>query len=131
MAHTFSTFLMFDGVAEEAMRFYVSVFEGAETGTIERYGPGEGPGEGKLKLGAFTLGGQRFTCFNSPVKHAFGFTPAISVFVECESEAELDRTFAALSQNGQTLMPLGRYDFSTKFGWCNDRFGVSWQLNLR
>jgi len=54
----------------------------------------------------------------------------MSLFLECESEAELDRLFAALAEGGQQLMPLGKYGFSRKFGWCNDRFGVSWQLNL-
>jgi predicted 3-demethylubiquinone-9 3-methyltransferase (glyoxalase superfamily) len=54
----------------------------------------------------------------------------MSLFLECDSEAELDRLFAAFSEGGQTLMPLGDYGFSKKFGWCNDRFGVSWQLNF-
>jgi predicted 3-demethylubiquinone-9 3-methyltransferase (glyoxalase superfamily) len=52
----------------------------------------------------------------------------MSLFVECESEAELDRLYAALHE--KALMPLGNYGFSKKFGWVNDRFGVSWQLNL-
>jgi predicted 3-demethylubiquinone-9 3-methyltransferase (glyoxalase superfamily) len=51
--------------------------------------------------------------------------------VECESEAELDEAFNKLSAGGTVLMPLNNYGFSTKFGWLNDRFGVSWQLNLR
>lgn len=56
--------------------------------------------------------------------------PSSSIFVECESQEELDRTFNVLSQDGQVLMPLGDYGFSRCFGWVNDRFGVSWQLNL-
>jgi predicted 3-demethylubiquinone-9 3-methyltransferase (glyoxalase superfamily) len=54
----------------------------------------------------------------------------MSIFVECDNEAELDRVFAALGEGGKILMPPGNYGFSTKFGWCNDRFGVSWQINL-
>jgi len=80
---------------------------------------------------SFTLNGQPFMAIDSPVKHAFGFTPAISVFVDCESEAEIDRLFAALSQGGQVLMPIDAYPFAKRFGWTNDRFGVSWQLRLQ
>jgi predicted 3-demethylubiquinone-9 3-methyltransferase (glyoxalase superfamily) len=69
-------------------------------------------------------------CIDSPAQHAFSFTPSFSLFVECASEEELDRMFAALLEGGQALMPLGNYGFSRKFGWLNDRFGVSWQLNL-
>ncbi|MBT5874623.1 MAG: VOC family protein, partial [Candidatus Latescibacteria bacterium] len=58
------------------------------------------------------------------------FTPAISFFVECESESELDGAFKSLSDAGSVLMPPDNYGFSTKFTWVNDRFGVSWQLNL-
>lgn len=64
------------------------------------------------------------------VKHAFSFTPALSPFVECESEAEIDRIYAALLEGGNALMPINNYGFSRKFGWVNDRFGVSWQLNF-
>ncbi len=64
------------------------------------------------------------------MKHGFGFTPAMSLFVECESEAELDAAFGRLSEGGNVLMPVGNYGFSSRFGWLTDRFGVSWQLNL-
>jgi predicted 3-demethylubiquinone-9 3-methyltransferase (glyoxalase superfamily) len=64
------------------------------------------------------------------VKHAFTFTPSISVFVECESEAELEAVFSRLAAGGSVLMPLDNYGFSTRFGWVKDRFGVSWQMNL-
>lgn len=69
-------------------------------------------------------------CIDSPMKHGFTFTPAISLFVQCADEAELNRLYAALADGGAELMPLGNYGFSPKFGWVNDRFGVSWQLNL-
>ena len=67
---------------------------------------------------------------DSPAKHAFTFTPSISLFVECADEAELDEAFRNLSAGGAVLMPPGNYGFSTKFAWVQDRFGVSWQLNL-
>ncbi|MEW2414742.1 VOC family protein [Streptomyces sp. NPDC046866] len=126
-----TTFLMFEGGrAEEAMTFYMSLFDDAEVLGITRYGP-EGPGEeGTVLHATFTLAGQQFMCIDSAVKHEFGFTPAVSLFVQCESAAELDRLYEALVEKGQALMPLGSYGFSAGFGWVNDRFGVSWQLNL-
>jgi predicted 3-demethylubiquinone-9 3-methyltransferase (glyoxalase superfamily) len=69
-------------------------------------------------------------CSDSFVKHAFDFTPSSSIFVECDDEAMFERAFVALSKDGQVLMPPGNYGFSKWFGWCNDRFGVSWQLNI-
>ena len=131
MAHAVTPFLMFDGAAEEAMRFYVSLFPDSEIKRVERYGPG-GPGaEGSVKRADFTVAGRDVICIDSPVKHAFTFTPAVSLFVECESEAEFDAAFARLSAGGGVLMPPGDYGFSARFAWVNDRFGVSWQLNLR
>jgi predicted 3-demethylubiquinone-9 3-methyltransferase (glyoxalase superfamily) len=125
-----TTFLMFEGNAEEAMTFYLSLFDDAEVISISRYGA-DGPGtEGSVQQATFTLAGQPFMCIDSPVKHGFTFTPAMSLFVQCADEAELDRRYAALAEQGTELMPLGDYGFSARFGWVNDRFGVSWQLNL-
>ncbi|MER7763966.1 VOC family protein [Streptomyces sp. NPDC097619] len=124
------TFLMFEGRAEEAMTFYLSLFEDSEIVEITRYGA-DGPGpEGTVQLAVFALAGQRYMCIDSPQEHAFGFTPAVSLFVRCADEPELERLYAALSEGGAELMPLGDYGFSRRFGWVNDRFGVSWQLNL-
>ena len=120
MSVQISTFLMFFGQAEAAMNFYVSLFPNARV--INR-------AEGSVKPASFTLNGQNFMCFDSPVKHDFTFTPAISIFVTCNSEAEVDRLFAALSEGGQIFMPLDAYPFSKRFGWTADRFGVSWQIN--
>ena len=129
MLRSVSTFLMFEGVAEKAMNLYVSVFKG-EIKHVERYGPGEPGAEGSVKLASFTLAGHDLRCIDSPAKHGFTFTPSVSLFVECENEAELDAAFATLSESGGVLMPPGNYGFSKKFAWINDRFGVSWQLNL-
>src|SRR5262245_59397750 len=129
MPRAVTPFLMFDGVAEEAMKFYVSLFRGSEVTQIERYGPGDRGAEGSIKRAAFVVAGQRFMCIDSPVKHDFGFTPSMSIFVDCESDRELNDAFVRLSSTGTVLMPLDNYGFSAKFGWVNDRFGVSWQLN--
>ena len=125
-----TTFLMFEGDAEEAMTFYLSLFDDAEVISVSRYGAA-GPGkEGSVQQATFTLAGQPFMCIDSPAEHGFTFTPAMSLFVQCADEGELDRLHAALAEGGTELMPLGDYGFSAKFGWVNDRFGVSWQLNL-
>jgi predicted 3-demethylubiquinone-9 3-methyltransferase (glyoxalase superfamily) len=125
-----STFLMFEGRAEEAMRLYAEVFDGAQVEQLERYGEGEAGAEGTVKQATLRLGEQRLRFFDSSVEHAFGFTPAISLFVECERETELDELFARLSDGGAVLMPLDAYPFSRRFTWLTDRFGVSWQLSL-
>jgi len=130
MTKSVSTFLMFTGHCEEALNFYTSLISNSKIDNIERWGAG-GPGkEGSVMRAGFTLNGVKLMATDSPPVHAFNFTPSISLFVECDGEAELDRVFAALSEGGKVLMPLGNYGFSQKFGWCDDRFGVSWQLNL-
>ena len=127
---TIRPFLMFEGQAEAAMNFYVSLFPGAEVLGILRYGP-SGPGvEGPVLKATFRIGSQSVICIDSSVKHNFSFTPAFSFFVDCDSEDEIDRLYSALLEGGTALMPIGNYGFSQKFGWVNDRYGVSWQLNL-
>ena len=130
MAKEAAPFLMFEGAAEEAMRFYVDLFQNSRIDQITRYGANESGAEGSVKIANFTLAGQKFMCIDSPGKHDFTFTPSMSIFVECENEGELDAAFNALSEQGKTLMPPDNYGFSKKFCWINDRFGVSWQLNL-
>ncbi len=130
MPRDVTTHLMFEGSALEAMTLYVSLFGDSEIQSIERYQAGEMGAEGTVKLARFTLAGRGFLCVDSPIKHGFTFTPAMSLFIECESEAELDAVFETLSAGGAVLMPVGDYGFSARFGWLVDRFGVSWQLNL-
>lgn len=122
-------FLMFEGRAEEAMNLYVSTIPNSRIIDVKRYGA-QGPGpEGSVILARFSLAGQPVLCSDSFVHHAFTFTPSTSLFVTCASEDELDRIADALA-TGAYLMPKGNYGFSRKFAWFNDRFGVSWQLNL-
>jgi predicted 3-demethylubiquinone-9 3-methyltransferase (glyoxalase superfamily) len=121
---------MFTGEAEEAMRFYISLFDNSSIVNINHYGAGEPGKEGSVKRADFVIAGQAVICIDSPAKHAFTFTPSMSLFVECAHEEELDSVFARLSAGGQVLMPPNSYGFSRKFTWISDRFGVSWQLNL-
>jgi predicted 3-demethylubiquinone-9 3-methyltransferase (glyoxalase superfamily) len=125
-----TTFLMFEGRAEEAMTFYTSLFDDSEVIAITRYGAGEAGTEGTVQHATFSLAGQQFMCIDSAIPHQFGFTPSMSLYVQCGSEKEIDHLYASLAEQGEPLMPLGSYGFSAKFGWVNDRFGVSWQLNL-
>ncbi|QWU18486.1 VOC family protein [Paenibacillus sophorae] len=125
-----TTFLMFSGQAEEAMNFYVSLFERSEILHIQRYGPGEAGAEGSVVHAVFSLNSQQFMCIDSNTPHDFTFTPAISLYVNCETEEEIENLFGKLSERGQVFMPLDKYPFSDKFAWVGDKFGVTWQLNL-
>ncbi len=124
-----TTFLMFqDENAEEAMNFYISLFDHSKVISITRYGANESGKEGTVMHASFMLNGQEYMCIDSNVKHGFTFTPAMSLYVTCDTEEEIDKLFAALSEGGNILMPLGSYPFGEKFGWVNDKYGVSWQL---
>jgi predicted 3-demethylubiquinone-9 3-methyltransferase (glyoxalase superfamily) len=78
----------------------------------------------------FSLGGQIVMCIDSVMKHNFTFTLAISFFVTCETEQEIQSLSSKLLAGGAELMPLGDYGFSRQSAWVTDRFGISWQLNL-
>ncbi len=124
-------FLMFqDGKAEEAMNYYTSLIKGSEIKSIVRYGANEAGEEGTVMQATFTIKDQEFMCIDSNIKHQFSFTPSFSIFVTCDTEEEIDNLYQNLIDGGHALMPIGDYGFSKKFGWLNDRFGVSWQLNL-
>jgi predicted 3-demethylubiquinone-9 3-methyltransferase (glyoxalase superfamily) len=126
------TFLTFqNNDAEQAMNFYISLFDNSKIVEIKRWGK-DGPGkEGTIMHATFELNGLKFMCSDSPPVHNWDFTPAVSNYVECESEQEIERLFSKLSENGAVAMPLDNYGFSQKFGWVVDKFGVSWQLNLK
>ena len=124
-------FLMFqNNDAEEAMNYYTSLLEDSHVISIVRYGAGETGEEGTVMQAVFTLKGQEFMCIDSHVQHAFSFTPSFSIFITCDTNEEIDHLYQQLREGGEELMPLDNYGFSKKFGWVNDRFGVSWQLNL-
>ena len=128
MALQVRTHLMFDGTAEEAMHFYVSLFPDSLITETQTYDDGDN--KGKVKIGCFSLAGREFICIDTPVKHEFSFTPSMSIFVDFDNSSDLQGAFAALSNGGEVFMPPDDYGFSAKFAWVQDRFGVSWQLNL-
>ena len=109
-------FLWFDGRVEEAMDFYTSIFKNCKVGDVSRYGEG-GPGPaGSVMSASFRLDGQEFIALNGgPV---FTFTPAISFFVRCETQSEVDELWEKLSEGGE----------KSRCGWLKDKFGVSWQV---
>jgi len=129
MTASVTPFLMFVGQAEAATNFYVATVPNSAILSLERWAEGEPGPKGAWKRASVRIGGQKVICFDSPAKHDFTFTPSFSLFVECDSEAEIDRLYAAFIDGGQALMPLESYGFSRKFAWLNDRFGVSWQFN--
>jgi len=124
-------FLMFqDNRAQAALDLYFATLPDSRMIRVERYAEGEPGLVGSIKVAVFTICGREFMCSDSPIKHGFTFTPSSSTFVEFDSVAELERVFGILSNGGEVLMPLDNYGFSERFGWVNDRFGVSWQLNF-
>ncbi|RLJ86192.1 VOC family protein [Planococcus citreus] len=125
MAQTITTFLLFQGQAEEAMKLYTSIFNNSHIDSV-RYRE-----DGKVEQARFTLAGTEYMCIDSPIPHEFTFTPAVSLFVQVDDEVQFDKVYSVLSEGGKVLMEPGDYGFSPKFGWCNDRFGVSWQVTIK
>jgi predicted 3-demethylubiquinone-9 3-methyltransferase (glyoxalase superfamily) len=130
-----TTFLMFVGdqcgKAEEAINYYVSLFPSSGIKNVEKWKQNESGGEeGLVKQASFVIAGQEYMASENRMDHKFSFTPAISIYVNCDSEEELNHLFEKLSDDGQVMMPLDDYGFSKKFGWTADKYGVSWQLNL-
>lgn len=129
-----STFLMFSGrhhgQAKAAIDFYVALFPRSSVERLDLFGPNDATGsEGTVRTAVFYLNDTRFMAIDSAMDHAFNFTPSVSMFVECDTEDEITSLYHALSADGgQVLMALDDYGFSPRFGWVNDRFGVSWQL---
>lgn len=124
--------LWFDNQAEEAADFYVSLFENSRIKNKAYYDAESskvsGMTAGTLMTVEFELAGQMFININGgPV---FFFTPATSFLVSCKTSNEVEKLYSKLSENGNVLMPLDSYEFSEKYAWVNDRFGVSWQLLL-
>jgi predicted 3-demethylubiquinone-9 3-methyltransferase (glyoxalase superfamily) len=109
-------FLWFDDKAEEAARFYVSIFRNSKLGTISRYGDaGPGP-KGTVMVAQFELDGQAFLALNGGPQYTF--SPAVSFVVNCESQEEIDRYWDKLSEGGEQV----------QCGWLRDKYGLSWQV---
>ncbi|EOL47723.1 VOC family protein [Enterococcus caccae] len=124
----FSPCLWFDGKVEEAAEFYVNAFEQSKINKVDYYVDSEHQPKGSVLTISLTLAGQEVILLNGGPE--FNFTPAISFFVECETEAQIDELWETLSHNGEVLMEFGSYPFSKKYGWLKDQYGVSWQLVL-
>ena len=109
-------FLWFNDNAEDAMNFYVSIFKNSKVGSVTRYGDaGPGP-KGQAMSVTFELEGQQFMALNGgPL---FSFTPAISLYVSCETQHEVDELWEKLSAGGS----------KDRCGWLKDKFGLSWQI---
>ena len=111
-----TTFLWFNGQAEEAMHFYVSIFKNSKVLSVTRYGDaGPGP-KGSVMSATFQLEGQTFYALNGGPQYTF--TPAISLFVSCETQAEVDQLWEKLLQGGRP----------NRCGWLQDKYGLSWQI---
>ena len=109
-------FLWFDGNAEEAMNLYVSIFKNSKVVSVTRYGEaGPGP-KGTVMAATFELEGQQFYALNGGPQYKF--TPAISLFVSCETQKEVDQLWDKLSAGGH----------KDRCGWLQDKYGLSWQI---
>ncbi len=106
------------GKAEAAMKLYTSLFKDSGISAIHRYEPGQGELAGTVMQGMFTLAGQSFIAMDSGLDHNFTFTNALSLLVNCEDQAEIDRLWEAFSNDGQV----------EECGWLKDAYGVSWQI---
>jgi predicted 3-demethylubiquinone-9 3-methyltransferase (glyoxalase superfamily) len=116
MQKKITTFLTFDGRAEEAVDFYTSIFANSNVTSTSRYGAaGPGP-EGSLMTATFELAGQEFMALNGGP--SFTFSQGISLFVDCETQEEVDELWEKLSEGGE----------KGPCGWLTDKFGVSWQI---
>ena len=131
MAKDITLFLMFEGCAESAINFYVSVFTDSKIELIELYDDEKSNNFGSVKLAVIHIHGMKIMCIDSNKKHKFSFTPSTSLFIDCSNEQEIDYLFTQLSENGEVLVPLDNYGSGQKFTWVKDRFGLSWQLNLK
>ena len=130
MVRRVATHLMFEGSASQAIELYSSIFPEFRVDRIERYAEG-GPGApGTVMRADISFGQHDLVVIDSPVHHAFTFTASMSLFVDFDTESALRSAFQVLSEDGKVFMPIANYGFSRQFGWCADRFGVSWQLNL-
>ncbi len=121
-------FLWFDNDAEEAAALYTSLFKNSRIAETSRYNEATPERAGQALVVSFDLEGQRFAALNAGPH--FKFTPAISLYVTLEHEAEVDTLWTTLSAGGSVLMPLQKYDWSEKYGWLQDRYGLTWQIAL-
>lgn len=121
-------YLWFDHQAETAINFYVSLFHNSKINSIHRFETDRPENDGQVLTMDFQLEGLQFMALNGG--SVFTFSPAVSFFVFCESEEEINRLWEKLSEGGMEMIALDQYPFAERYGWVQDRFGVSWQLIL-
>ena len=124
--------LWFNDQAEEAVKFYTSIFKNSKIGATARYDDASaevsGRPKGSVMTMEFEIEGNHFTALNGgPI---FTLTPAISFFVNRKTAKEVDELWGKLSEGGKVLMELGEYPYSKRYGWVQDQYGVSWQVML-
>jgi predicted 3-demethylubiquinone-9 3-methyltransferase (glyoxalase superfamily) len=117
--------LWFDTDAIEAVKFYTSLFSKSKIVTNSNI---DGTPSGSMDILTFELLGQKFVAINAGPM--FRFNNSVSLFVYCGSETEIERLYDKLSKGGFVLMPLGKYEWSVKYAWVKDKFGLSWQLDV-
>jgi predicted 3-demethylubiquinone-9 3-methyltransferase (glyoxalase superfamily) len=121
---TAAPFLMFQGRCEEALNFYAETAPDTRVVSLDRHPDGRG-----VAMARLSVAGLEIMANDSPPVHAFDFTPSFSIFLTVDEPEQVDALASALGEGGQALMPPGEYGFSRRFGWVQDRFGVSWQIN--
>ncbi|MBA4809086.1 MAG: VOC family protein [Brevundimonas sp.] len=115
---------MFQGRCEEALNFYAETAPDTRVVSLDRHPDGRG-----VAMARLSVAGLEIMANDSPPVHAFDFTPSFSIFLTVDEPEQVDALASALGEGGQALMPPGEYGFSRRFGWVQDRFGVSWQIN--
>ena len=117
-------FLMFQGRCEDALNFYAETLPGVRILSLDK------KPDGTVAMARLSVAGLEIMANDSPPVHDFDFTPSSSIFLTVDSPASVDRLAGALGEGGRLLMPPDAYGFSRRFAWAQDRFGVSWQINL-
>ena len=126
-------FLWYVNNAEEAVKYYTSIFKKSKTGTIRKYteasASASGMPKGSTMTVDFELEGQKFAAINGGPNFAT-FSPATSFFVTCKDKKEVDTLWKKLSNGGQVRMARDKYPWSERYGWCSDKFGLDWQIMM-
>jgi predicted 3-demethylubiquinone-9 3-methyltransferase (glyoxalase superfamily) len=124
MIRAATPFLMFQGRCEEALTFYAEALADARIVSLDK------KPDGTVAMARLAIAGLEILANDSPPVHDFDFTPSTSTFLTVDTAEEVDALTAALGDGGKEHMPPDDYGFSRRFAWVQDRFGVSWQINL-
>jgi predicted 3-demethylubiquinone-9 3-methyltransferase (glyoxalase superfamily) len=122
---------MFQGDCEAAIRLYTETIPDSEIQILTHWEAGGNGIEGQVQMSTFRIGQTVVMAFDSPPVHQFTFTPASSLWLDCESVDDYERVLEGLGTDGVFLMPDDSYGFSKRYAWLQDRYGVAWQVNLK